>query len=85
MTVDIEKQFCYRHPDRETLFQIATAAAVLGSLASVVPGLLGLLVLLVSGEPQAALAIIWSVLWPGVYTFLVGSTVYYRLGGIQIR
>lgn len=67
------------------LFQITTAAAVVGSLASLLPALLGLLVLLLSGEPQAILSIIWSVIWPGIYTFLVGSTVYYRLSGIQIR
>lgn len=67
------------------LFQITTAATVLGSLGSLLPAVLGLVFLLVSGEPQAAISIIWSVIWPGIYTFLVGSAVYYRLSGIQIR
>jgi len=78
-------RFMVKKRRSKLLFQITTAAAVVGSLASLVPALLGLLVLLLSGEPQAILSIIWSVIWPGVYTFLVGSTVYYRLSGIQIR
>jgi hypothetical protein len=52
------------------LFQLAAAAAVIGSLP--------LLVL------QLFHFSLFSVLWQGLYTFLMTSTLYYRLSGIQI-
>ncbi len=59
------------------LFQIATAGALVGALPILLIGLLPLLMGNVAG--------LLSLLWPGIYTFLVVSTTYYRLSGIQIR
>ena len=59
------------------LFQVSTAGAVLGSLPFLLIGLLGLL----SGGIGLS---ILSLVWQGLYTFLIGTTVYYRLSGIQI-
>ena len=61
------------------LFQLATAGAVIGAL--VIPLFwLGYIVLLGGGAGG-----LLSLLWPVIYTFLIASTVYYRLSGIQIR
>ena len=62
------------------LFQMATAAAVLGSLPSIL--------LLSWFPPAAAWEADWALLplvWQGVYTFMIASTVYYRLAGIRMR
>ncbi len=61
------------------LFQLATAGAIVGALPLLLIRLFG--VLLGGGIGLNLLAL----LWPAVYTFLVASTVYYRLSGIQIR
>lgn len=61
------------------LWQIATIAAVVGALF--IPILWGGLILLMSGSAAGLIGLIW----PAVYTFLIASTVYYRLSGIQIR
>jgi hypothetical protein len=61
------------------LFQLATAGAIVGALPTLLISLSG--ILLGGGGAFSLL----SVLWPGVYTFLVASTTYYRLSGIQIR
>ncbi len=61
------------------LFQLATAGAVVGALPYLLIGLAGLL--LGGGGAFSLLAL----LWPGIYVFLVASTTYYRLSGIQIR
>lgn len=60
------------------LFQLATLGAALGSLPPLLITLAGLL----SGGFRGGSLL--SLLWHGVYTFLVISTVYYRLSGIQI-
>lgn len=59
------------------LWQLATAAAVLGSL--VLPSMT-LLSMLAFGRFS-----LLGLLWPLVYTLLVASSVFYRLSGIQIR
>jgi hypothetical protein len=61
------------------LFQIATGGAILGSLPLLLIALGGLLI----GRGGAFSLL--GLLWPALYTFLVASTVYYRLSGIQIR
>lgn len=52
------------------LFLFTTAAAVVGSLPL-------LLIILFGGR-------LFSILWQGLYVFLMASTLYYRLSGIQI-
>jgi len=70
----------------QLLLQIATAGAVAGALPSLARTGLMLLMLLTGGGlgAGAGFALLPAV-WAGVYTFLVASTVYYRLSGIQIR
>jgi hypothetical protein len=68
----------------KALWQIATVAAGLGSLPLVLINAIGLIGALALGEPFR-LGYIWPLLWQGVYTFLMCSTVYYRMSGIQIR
>ena len=63
------------------LYQLATLGAIAGALPILLVGLLGLVGL---GGRGGAFGLL-SLLWPGIYTFLVASTVYYRLSGIQIR
>jgi len=60
------------------LFQTAAGAAALGSLPLLV---LALLPLLFGGGIGGILGLIYR----GLYTVLVTSSVYYRLGGVEIR
>ena len=53
------------------LFQLAAGAAVLGSMPL-------LLFSILSGS-------IFSIVWQGLYAFLIVSSLYYRLSGIQIK
>ncbi|MBP7227877.1 MAG: B-box zinc finger protein [Longilinea sp.] len=68
----------------KALSQLTTAAAGLGSLPLVLTSLINLLMFLSSGQ-TFSFGYIWPLLWYGAYTFLVCSTVYYRMSGIQIR
>jgi len=61
------------------LFQLTTAATVLGGLPILL--ILGLGTILMQYGASGLL----ELLWPGVYIFLSASTVYYRLSGIEIR
>jgi len=58
------------------LFQLATAAALLGSLPLL---LINLVPIFLGGGLN-----IWGMIWQGYYTFTVTSTVAYRVGGIKI-
>lgn len=58
------------------LWQIATAGVIIGALPRL------LMILLFAGVGVGSL---FALLWPGLYIFLVTSTAYYRLSGIQIR
>ncbi len=60
------------------LFQLATAAAIAGSL----PRLGLLLASLFIGSPNPG--VLMPLIWQALYTFVIASTVYYRLKGIQI-
>jgi hypothetical protein len=60
------------------LFQTAAGAAALGSLPLLV---LTLLPLLLGGGVGGILGLVYR----GLYTVLVTSSVYYRLGGIEMR
>ena len=60
------------------LFRVSAAGAALGSLPFLVIGLLA--ILLGGGFGLSILSLVWQ----GLYTFLITSTVYYRLSGIQI-
>jgi hypothetical protein len=62
------------------LYQIILAAIVLGCLPTMLVALVSSLYLL----SQGGLGSLWTLLWQAVYTFLVTTTAYYRLTGIQI-
>lgn len=64
------------------LFKITTAAAALGALPLVVQVLL---ILILGGLGGGGLNILFPLLWQGYYLFIVPSTVFTRLSGIQLR
>ncbi len=66
------------------LFKAAAIAAGLGSLPRVVTSLLTIIFALSNGYPLS-FGYFLPLIWQGVYTFFVVSTLYYRLSGIQIR
>ena len=57
------------------LFRIATAGIIVGALPRILSALLF----------GAGGSMLFGLLWPGLYLFLVASTAYYRMSGIQIR
>lgn len=62
------------------LFQVATLGTIFGGLLLPLGALTGMLLI-----GRAGIGGLYSLLWPGIYLFLVASTTYYRLSGIQIR
>lgn len=58
------------------LYRLAAAGALAGALPLLGINLLGAL---------GGFGGLWGLLWIGVYAFLVTSTAYYRLSGIQLR
>ena len=67
-----------RHRSR-LLVRVAMAGTIVGALPLLLIALLRVLM------PGGGFNGLFSLLWPAVYTFLVISTSYYRLSGIQIR
>jgi phosphoglycerol transferase MdoB-like AlkP superfamily enzyme len=61
------------------LFRLIAAATVLGALVNLLPILLMLLL------GNFSIGILLAAIWPAVYAFIVSTTVYYRLSGIQIK
>lgn len=63
------------------LYQVILAAVILGCLPILLSTLASTLVHLSQGN----LGLFWSILWQGVYSFIVATTAYYRLTGIHIQ
>ena len=61
------------------LYRTTTLAVALGSL---VPILSLLIIIFISQSPLSG--VLFRLIFQGVYTFLVTSTVYYRLAGIRV-
>jgi hypothetical protein len=61
------------------LFRLIAAATALGALVTLFPILLMLLL------GSFNIRFLLSALWPALYAFIVTSTVYYRLSGIQLK
>ncbi len=72
-------RYAVRKRRSRLLFQVSTAGAVIGSLPILVS-----IVLLTLSRGTISLGLLGPLLWQGLYTFLIGSTVYYRLSGIQM-
>ncbi len=77
-------RWAVRRRRSKRLYQVALAAAVLGSLPLLLLNLSGLLLMLGSSRSLSFFAFL-PLVWQGLYTFLVASSTYYRLGGIKIR
>ncbi len=77
-------RYATRRRRSKLLFQITAGAAALGSLPRLLsPLLLGLLAFS-GGGGAGSLGLALPLIWQGVFTFLVTSTVYYRLSGIRM-
>jgi hypothetical protein len=76
-------RFAIRRRRSRRIYKVSTIATALGSLIPVLFTLLAVLLLLAQGR-SIGLGVLFPLLWQGIYTFIVTSTVYYRLGGIRI-
>lgn len=76
-------RFVIRRRRSKSLFTVSAIAAALGSLPNILIFLLGNLLVLSQGR-MAGFGYLFPLIWQGLYTFVVTSTVYYRLGGIRI-
>jgi hypothetical protein len=65
------------------LYWTAAAGAAIGSLPLLV--ILGLRMFLLLSAGSGSLGFLLPIVWQFIYTFMVTSTVYVRLSGIQIR
>lgn len=74
-------RYATRRRRSKLLLQITAVSAAVGSLILVLPNLILLLLFPSAGAIPSLL----GLLWQGLYTFLVTSSVYYRLGGIRMR
>lgn len=73
-------RFAVRRRRSRRLYQVVIAAAILGALPTLIIPALGLLL----GGLGGGFGVLLPLLYRGLYVFLVTSTVYYRLAGIQI-
>ena len=67
------------------LFQLAAVAAAVGSLPLLLQKLLLLLLVSSGSGLGGGVGLLLPLVWQGVYTFMITSTVYYRLAGIRMR
>jgi hypothetical protein len=61
------------------LFRLIAGAVAIGALINTIP------LLLVTLMGFGNIGSMLGLLWPGIYAFIVTSTVYYRLSGIRIK
>jgi hypothetical protein len=67
------------------MFQLSAGAAALGGLPLLLMDVISLLGMLAYGAGGlSSVYLLLPLLWGGLYVFLVASTVYYRLSGIQM-
>jgi hypothetical protein len=82
MVISEVVRFAVRRRRSRYLYWVATISAGLGSLPLIIIYLLS--ALLQSSQGGFGIGYLLPLLWMGLYTFSVTSTVYYRLKGIQI-
>jgi hypothetical protein len=75
-------RFVIRRRRSKLLFQLTTGAVLLACLPTLL--LLGLSTL-ASLSQGGGFGLAWRLIWQVIYTFIVASTVYYRISGIQMR
>jgi hypothetical protein len=82
-------RFVVRRRRSRLLFRLVAAATLVGSLPRILLNLISMLALsgfITEGGTSAWAGIsLFGLIWPLLYSFLVTSTVYYRISGIQIR
>jgi len=61
------------------LFRLVGLSTALGALVNLLPILLMLLL------GNISLGVLFAIIWPVIYAFIVSTTVYYRLSGIQLK
>lgn len=67
------------------LFQLTTAAVIVGSLLPICGPLFAILMSFLSSQGGFGLSAFgFGLLWHGVYVFMATSAVYYRLSGLRI-
>ena len=66
------------------MFQLSAGAAALGGLPLLLLNLGKVVLLLGAGGGLGSIYFLLPLLWVGLYIFLVASSVYYRLSGIQM-
>lgn len=66
------------------LFRLAAIATAIGSLPLFTIKLI-MAIMVLSAQGAAGSGVLLSLLWPGIYTIMVTSSVYYRLSGINIQ
>ncbi len=74
-------RFLIRRRRSRSLFKGTAVATTLGSL----PILLTLVVTTLPFLAQGGIFLLLGLVWQGLYTFIVTTTVYYRIAGIQLR
>ena len=65
------------------LYQVATVGAAVGSIIPLLSYIITFLLVLAQGS-FGGLGFLLPLVWQGLYTFIVISTMYYRLSGIRI-
>jgi hypothetical protein len=68
-----------------TLFRAVAISSAVGGLPLFLIMLLGMIFGLAGGASTRVVTTILPVVWQGLYIFLVASTAYYRLSGIELR
>lgn len=66
------------------LTRLAIIAVIIGGLPKLLTGIASIL-LIFSEVGLSGAGFLFTLLWQGVYLFMVASAVYYRLSGINIR
>jgi hypothetical protein len=81
MVIAEAARFSVRNRRSKRLFQLIAVAAALGSL----PILLMTALTVLGFMSRGGLGLLLGLVWQGLYTFIVTSTVYYRMSGIRMR
>jgi hypothetical protein len=81
MVIAEAARFIVRNRRSKRLFQLIAVAALLGCL----PLLLTTALTVLGFMSRGGLGLLLGLVWQGLYTFIVTSTVYYRMSGIQMR
>ncbi len=76
-------RFAVRKRRSRRLFYLSAIAAILGGLPQALLQLVGIILVLSEGG-FSGMGGLLPLIWHGIYALMVGSAVYYRLGGIQI-